>query len=79
MNIVFNTVPFLILSKEKLILMNSEAIIIDLASKPYGTDFESAKKLGIKAQIYSGIPGKIAPDFEAEQIQKFINNINKIQ
>lgn len=72
MDIVFNTVPSLILSKEKLILMSTETLIIDISSKPYGTDFVSAKRLGIKAIQYSGIPGKIAPDFEAEKIIEFL-------
>ena len=72
MDIVFNTVPDLILTKERLILMSTETLILDLASKPYGTDFASAAKLGITAIQYPGIPGKIAPDFEAEKIIEFL-------
>ena len=49
MDIIFNTIPELILDKSKLILMNEKTLIIDLASKPGGTDFESANKMGIKA------------------------------
>ena len=67
MDIVFNTVPALILTKERLILMSTETLILDLSSKTYGTDFASATKgLASQAIQYPGIPGKIAPDFEAE-------------
>ena len=73
MDIIFNTIPELILDKSKLILMNEKTLIIDLASKPGGTDFESANKMGIKAILYSGIPGKIASEYEAELIKEVIN------
>ena len=72
MDIIFNTIPELILDKSKLILMNDKTLIIDLASKPGGTDFESANKMGIKAILYSGIPGKIASEYEAELIKEVI-------
>lgn len=72
MDIVFNTVPYMILDKSTLILMSKETLIIDLASKPGGVDFETAKKLGIKAYLYSGIPGKIAPKTSAEYIVKYV-------
>ena len=72
MDIIFNTIPELILDKSKLILMNEKTLIIDLASKPGGTDFESANKMGIKAILYSGIPGKIASEYEADLIKEVI-------
>jgi len=72
MDIIFNTIPELILDKSKLILMNEKTLIIDLASKPGGTDFESANKMGIKAILYSGIPGKIASEYEAELIKEVV-------
>lgn len=61
MNLVYNTVPALILDKELLEQMNKKTVIIDLASEPGGTDFKTAKKLGIKAILATGLPGKIAP------------------
>ncbi|NLI92172.1 MAG: dipicolinate synthase subunit DpsA [Peptococcaceae bacterium] len=59
--IVFNTVPALILDREILENMSREAVIIDLASIPGGTDFEYAQLLGIKAQLAPGLPGIVAP------------------
>jgi len=59
--IVFNTIPALVLDRAILEKMSSEAVIIDLASIPGGTDFEYAQMLGIKAQLAPGLPGIIAP------------------
>ena len=36
-------------------------LIIDLASKPGGTDFRYAEKRGIKAILTPGLPGIVAP------------------
>ncbi|WP_027339220.1 dipicolinate synthase subunit DpsA [Halonatronum saccharophilum] len=58
---IFNTVPALILDKERLEKVNPEGIIIDLASYPGGTDFDAAQNLGIKAELALGLPGKVAP------------------
>jgi len=60
-DIVFNTVPAIILQKDLLEKMSREAVIIDLASIPGGTDFEYAQLLGIKAQLAPGLPGIVAP------------------
>lgn len=72
MDVVFNTIPVQILDKSKLILMSNDALIIDLASFPYGVDFTVAKKLGIKAIIASALPGKVAPDTAAIYIKNCI-------
>lgn len=47
-DIIFNTVPALILTRELLEKVNSNSLIIDLASKPGGVDFEAAKELGVR-------------------------------
>lgn len=58
---VINTIPETVLKRDELETLSKEALILDLASKPYGTDFEAAKSLGIKALIAPGLPGKVAP------------------
>ena len=78
MDIIFNTIPKLVLDKKRLILLSKETLIIDLASKPGGVDFDSAKKLGINAILYGGIPGKIAPDYAADILKKYVYKIAKI-
>lgn len=60
-DLLYNTVPSMILSKERIHLLKEDALIIDLASAPGGTDFDAAKSLGIQAMLCLGLPGKVAP------------------
>ncbi|MFA6809360.1 MAG: dipicolinate synthase subunit DpsA [Eubacteriales bacterium] len=59
--IIFNTVPDLVLDRSMLEKMSRDVVVIDLASIPGGTDFEYAQMLGIKAQLAPGLPGIVAP------------------
>ncbi|SDG71357.1 dipicolinate synthase subunit DpsA [Desulfosporosinus hippei] len=59
--IIFNTVPHQVLDQMMLEKVSRDAVIIDLASIPGGTDFEYAQMLGIKAQLAPGLPGIVAP------------------
>lgn len=72
MDIIFNTIPSLILDKNILNKVRKDTLIIDLATKPGGVDFEYAKENDIEAILYSGIPGKIAPESNAEYIYEFL-------
>ena len=54
---VINTVPSLVLTEECIRRMPSDSLIIDIASKPGGTDFEAAKRYGVKAKLALGLPG----------------------
>ncbi len=60
-DVVFNTIPALVLTRELLQKMPQEALIIDIASSPGGVDFQGAADLGIKAILAAGLPGKAAP------------------
>ena len=77
MHIIFNTIPTKILDKNKLILIRKNTLIIDLASAPGGVDYDSAKKLGIKAILATALPGKVAPDTCAEYLLEFVNKVIK--
>lgn len=57
---LFNTVPARIVTESVLAAMPGTAVIIDLASKPGGTDFAFAKKRGIKAMLAPSLPGIVA-------------------
>ncbi len=61
MDIVFNTVPSMVLTRDILKHARQETVVIDLASQPGGTDFEAANIFGIKAILAPGLPGKVAP------------------
>lgn len=73
--LVYNTVPALIFDRELLDCMNREALLIDLASMPGGTDFEYAAKRRIRTIHALSLPGKVAPAGAAQIIQKVIYNI----
>lgn len=60
-DMVFNTVPAIVLTEEILATMGKGSLIVDLASAPGGTDFEAAARFGIKAILALGLPGKVAP------------------
>lgn len=60
-DIIFNTVPSLVLDRVVLDNVSRDAVIIDIASPPGGTDFEYAALLGIKAMLAPGLPGIVAP------------------
>lgn len=74
-DIVFNTVPTLILDSDMLAKTNRNALIVDLASKPGGVDFDAARKMGIKVIWALSLPGKVAPDTAGDIIGKTILNI----
>lgn len=74
---IFNTVPSLIFDKEKISLMKSDVLLIDLASKPGGVDFKSARNLGVKAIHALALPGKYSPRAAGEIIGSTIITILK--
>jgi dipicolinate synthase subunit A len=60
-DICINTIPHLIVNASVISKMPAHTLIIDLASKPGGTDFRYAEKRGIKALLAPGLPGIVAP------------------
>ena len=76
-DIIINTVPQIILTESKLSYINNQALIIDLASKPGGVDFEKAKELRINTIWALALPGKVAPLTSAKFIKNAIDKILK--
>ncbi|MFD1952920.1 dipicolinate synthase subunit DpsA [Paenibacillus thailandensis] len=60
-DLLFNTIPTMIVTAQVIANLPPRAVIIDLASKPGGTDFRFAEKRGIKALLASSLPGIVAP------------------
>ncbi len=60
-DIIINTVPSLILDKKYLEVVNKQAYLLDIASFPYGIDFNYAELLKLDYKKLLGIPGLIAP------------------
>ncbi|MGE5577691.1 MAG: dipicolinate synthase subunit DpsA [Syntrophothermus sp.] len=59
--IIFNTVPALLLTREILKQARPDLLIVDIASAPGGVDFTAAREMGIKAVLALGLPGQVAP------------------
>lgn len=74
-DIIINNIPTLILDKSRLNLLKKDVLILDLASKPGGVDFEYAKKQNIKTIWALGLPGKVAPVSAAEYIKNVLYHI----
>lgn len=74
-DIIMNTVPHLILNKERLKYVKEECLLIDLASNPGGVDKEEAKDRNLKLIWALALPGKVAPITTAEIIKETIYNV----
>ena len=60
-DLLINTVPARILDRVRLADLDEGCLVIDLASKPGGVDFEGAAQLGVKVIWALSLPGKVAP------------------
>jgi len=74
-DIIFNTVPAMVLGNQELSLIKDDALIVDLASVPGGIDLESAKYLGKKVIWALSLPGKVAPISAGKIIKETVVNI----
>lgn len=59
--IVFSTVPAHVLGKCELDKIGPDALVIELASPPYGMNLEMARHMGVSVVLESGVPGRYAP------------------
>ena len=74
-DIIFNTIPICIFNSALLRNIRPGTLIIDLASKPGGVDFDAASQLGIKAIHALSLPGKVAPATAGKIIKDTVANI----
>ena len=73
-DIIINTVPSEIITEETAKNINEKCKVIELASAPYGMDFEVMRKNGIDVIKAFGLPGKYTPKTAGEIIgNKIIN------
>lgn len=74
--LIINTPPALIIDARVIDLLKKDCVIIDIASAPFGVDFEYAHKSGITAVKAQSLPGKYYPEAAGEIIaQTIVNNI----
>lgn len=73
--LVFNTAPEIVFSRDILEKFGDDTLFIDLASRPGGFDFRSASELNKKVIWALGLPGKTAPVTAGEIVAETIANI----
>ncbi len=77
MNIIFNTVPKMLLYNANMKYINKNCLIIDLASTPFGVNFEHSKDFGLNVLYANSLPGKVAPATVGHYIKETIYSILK--
>ena len=70
-----NTVPSRIFERNILERIPGDACIMELASAPYGVDFEEAASLGVRTLQASGLPGKYFPETAGYAVAETVRNI----
>ena len=76
---VVNTVPAGVVTEEVIRNMPQDALIVDIASAPGGTDFEAAKRLGVEARLSLGLPGIYTTTSSALLLKEAISNYAPLQ
>ena len=71
-DVIFNTVPALVLNDRLLRDLKQECLVIDVASKPGGVDLKIAGELGIPVIWALSLPGKVAPVTAARAIRQTV-------
>lgn len=65
---IVNTVPSRIIDKNILTKLNKNCVIIEIASAPFGVDFDCAAGLGLNTIKAGSLPGRISPQTAGEII-----------
>ena len=60
-DVIFSTPPTTVIDEEALRHVDTDAILIDLASPPYGFDLEAARAHNLRAFREPGLPGRYCP------------------
>ena len=74
-DLIFNTVPAPVLSRERLEELKSGCVLMELASAPGGFDKDVARALGIRVVGAGGLPGLVAPAAAAAAVRDSIYHI----
>ena len=73
--LLINTAPARVLDREILSKMSKDAWIMELASAPYGLDFDEAADLGVHVVLASGLPGKYFPEMAGYAVADTVVNL----
>ena len=76
-DVIFNTAPELLLDGPVLEQLRPGALVVDLASKPGGVDWDRARELNIKAVHALALPGQLTPVSGALAIRNAVYELCK--
>lgn len=71
-DVIFNTVPSRIMGEKELKNVQKSALLMELASAPYGVDAVCAREMGLNYCLESGIPGRYCPRSAAHLIMDYM-------
>ena len=71
-DIIFNTIPSIILNDTNLKYIKNNALIVELASAPGGVDKDVLNNYNINYELALALPGKVAPKTSAKFIKDII-------
>ncbi|MDO0877231.1 MULTISPECIES: dipicolinic acid synthetase subunit A [Anoxybacillus] len=74
-DVCINTIPHPVVTASVIAKMPAHTLIIDLASKPGGTDFRYAEKRGIQALLAPGLPGIVAPKTAGQIVANVLSQL----
>ena len=70
-----NTIPAVVLTEPVLAALRPGSLIVDLASRPGGTDFAAARRLGLTALHALSLPAACAPETAGEFVAQTVCEI----
>ena len=73
--VVVNTIPALVLTAPVLAALRPGSLVVDLASRPGGTDFAAARRLGHRAIHALRLPTVCAPETAGEAVARTVQTI----
>lgn len=76
-DLIFNTAPELLLTRPVLEQLRPGALVVDLASKPGGVDWQAAKDLNLKTVHALALPGQLTPVSGAMVIRNAVYELCK--
>lgn len=76
-DVIFNTVPYKLFTREVLEQLDKSTLLIDLASRPGGVDFNAAAVLRLKTIWALSLPGRVAPKSAGAIIKQTVMNMIK--
>ncbi len=73
-DVVINTVPAPVVTAEFIKNLPESCLVVEVASAPYGVDFNAAERRGLRTVKAPSLPGRCAPKSAGEAIARTILN-----